>query len=44
VLGVLPLIGLIALTALELLVALLQAYIFSILTAVYLAESIHPEH
>jgi F-type H+-transporting ATPase subunit a len=44
VLGVLPLIGLIALTGLELLVALLQAYIFSILTAVYLAESIHPEH
>jgi F-type H+-transporting ATPase subunit a len=44
VLGVLPLLGLIALTALELLVALLQAYIFAILTAVYVAESIHAEH
>jgi F-type H+-transporting ATPase subunit a len=43
-LGVLPLVGLIALTALELLVAVLQAYIFTILTAVYVAESIHPEH
>ncbi len=40
----LPFVGLIALTALELLVALLQAYIFTTLTAVYVAESIHPEH
>jgi F-type H+-transporting ATPase subunit a len=28
----------------ELLVAVLQAYIFTILTAVYVAESLHPEH
>jgi F-type H+-transporting ATPase subunit a len=31
-------------TAFEFLVALLQAYIFTILTAVYVNESIHPEH
>ena len=31
-------------TAFEILVALLQAYIFTILTAVYVAESVHPEH
>lgn len=31
-------------TAFEVLVALLQAYIFTILTAVYLGSSIHPEH
>jgi F-type H+-transporting ATPase subunit a len=40
----LPFIGLVAMTGLELLVALLQAYIFTILTAVYVAESLHPEH
>jgi F-type H+-transporting ATPase subunit a len=34
----------IALVAFELLVAFLQAYIFTILTAVYLAGSLHPEH
>ncbi len=31
-------------TAFEILVAVLQAYIFTILTAVYLAGAIHPEH
>jgi len=40
----LPLLGLIAFTAFEVLVSVLQAYIFTILTAVYIAESIHPEH
>lgn len=40
----LPFVGLVAMTGFELFVALLQAYIFTILTAVYLAESIHPEH
>jgi F-type H+-transporting ATPase subunit a len=35
---------LVALTGFEVLVAFLQAYIFTILTAVYLASSIHPEH
>jgi F-type H+-transporting ATPase subunit a len=34
----------IALTAFELLVAVLQAYIFTILTAVYIAGAMHPEH
>ena len=41
---VLPLAMAIAVTAFELLVAVLQAYIFTILTAVYIGESIHPEH
>jgi F-type H+-transporting ATPase subunit a len=40
----LPFLGLVAMTALEILVALLQAYIFATLTAVYIAESLHPEH
>jgi F-type H+-transporting ATPase subunit a len=40
----LPIVGLIAMTGFELFIGLLQAYIFSILTAVYLSESIHPEH
>jgi F-type H+-transporting ATPase subunit a len=34
----------IAMTGFEVLVAVLQAYIFTILTAVYINESIHPEH
>ncbi len=34
----------IGLIAFEILVAVLQAYIFTILTAVYLAGAIHPEH
>ena len=42
--GPLPFLGLIAFTAFEVLVAVLQAYIFTILTAVYISESIHPEH
>jgi len=40
----LPFAGLVAFTAFEILVALLQAYIFTILTAVYVNESVHPEH
>jgi F-type H+-transporting ATPase subunit a len=35
---------LVALTGFEILVALLQAFIFTILTAVYLGGSMHPEH
>jgi len=35
---------LIALTGFEVLVAFLQAFIFTILTAVYLGSSMHPEH
>jgi F-type H+-transporting ATPase subunit a len=34
----------IAVTAFEILVAFLQAYIFTLLTAVYIAESVNPEH
>src|SRR2546421_153370 len=33
-----------ALTALELLVALLQAYVFAILTCIYLNDAVHPGH
>ena len=40
----LPLIGIILLTAFELLVAVLQAYVFAILTCVYLNDAIHPSH
>jgi F-type H+-transporting ATPase subunit a len=35
---------LIALTGFEVLVAFLQAFIFTILTAVYIGQSMHPEH
>ncbi|HEY7243519.1 MAG TPA: F0F1 ATP synthase subunit A [Xanthobacteraceae bacterium] len=34
----------VALTALELLVAFLQAYVFAILTCIYLNDAIHPSH
>ena len=40
----LPFIGIIILTAFELLVAALQAYVFAILTCVYLNDAIHPGH
>lgn len=40
----LPVATAIALTGFELLVVVLQAYIFTILTAVYIGQSIHPEH
>ena len=39
--GVVPLAGLVALTGLELLIAVLQAYIFTILTCVYLNDALH---
>jgi F-type H+-transporting ATPase subunit a len=42
--GILPLGMVIALTALELLVAFLQAYVFTILTCIYLNDAIHPGH
>jgi F-type H+-transporting ATPase subunit a len=42
--AVLPLGLTIALTALELLVAFLQAYVFTILTCIYLNDAIHPGH
>jgi F-type H+-transporting ATPase subunit a len=40
----LPLILVIMLTALEFLVAFLQAYVFAILTCIYLNDAIHPGH
>ena len=42
--GVLPLALTIALYALEILVAFLQAYVFAILTCIYLNDAIHPGH
>jgi F-type H+-transporting ATPase subunit a len=42
--AVLPFVLIVALTALELLVAVLQAYVFAILTCIYLHDSIHPGH
>jgi F-type H+-transporting ATPase subunit a len=42
--GVLPLALTVALSALELLVAFLQAYVFAILTCIYLNDAIHPGH
>jgi F-type H+-transporting ATPase subunit a len=40
----LPLALVVALTALELLVAFLQAYVFAFLTCIYLHDAIHPGH
>jgi len=40
----LPLALVVALTALELLVAFLQAYVFAILTCIYLNDAFHPGH
>jgi len=42
--GILPLAMIVALTALETLVAFLQAYVFAILTCIYLNDAIHPGH
>ena len=42
--AILPLILVVALTALEFLVAFLQAYVFAILTCIYLNDDIHPGH
>ncbi len=44
VLALLPFMGLLFMTAFEILVAFLQAYIFTILTAVYIAEASSEEH
>jgi F-type H+-transporting ATPase subunit a len=43
-LSFLPFLMLVFVTAFEVLVAFLQAYIFSMLTAVYIGSSAHPEH
>ena len=42
--GVLPIVMLVFLTGFEVLVAFLQAYIFTILAAVYIGGAVHPEH
>ena len=42
--AVLPLVMVVTLSALELLVAFLQAYVFAILTCIYLNDAIHPGH
>ena len=42
--AVLPFAMLIALTAFEIMVSFLQAYVFSILAAVYIGGAAHPEH
>ena len=44
VLSPLPLLAIVLLTAFELLVAVLQAYVFAILTCVYLNDAVHPGH
>ena len=44
ILAPLPLALAVALTALEFLVAFLQAYVFTILTCIYLNDAIHPGH
>lgn len=42
--AVLPLLMAIALTGLEFLVAFLQAYVFAVLTCMYLNDALHPSH
>ncbi|HUF85919.1 MAG TPA: F0F1 ATP synthase subunit A [Thermohalobaculum sp.] len=44
VFGILPLALMVAITGLEVLVAVVQAYIFAILTAIYLRDALHPHH
>ena len=44
VLSPLPLFLAVALTALEVLVAVLQAYVFATLTSIYLNDALHPGH
>jgi F-type H+-transporting ATPase subunit a len=44
VLAPLPLAAITALTALELLVAFLQAYVFAVLASIYLNDALHPGH
>ncbi|MDD9909338.1 MAG: F0F1 ATP synthase subunit A [Ahrensia sp.] len=44
IVSILPLAFTIALTALEFLVSFLQAYVFAILTCMYLNDAIHPSH
>ncbi len=43
-LGILPLALMVAVTGLEVVVAIVQAYIFAILTCIYLRDALHPGH
>jgi F-type H+-transporting ATPase subunit a len=42
--SIVPLFATVAITALEFLVAFLQAYIFAVLTCIYLNDALHPSH
>ena len=42
--ALLPLVMTVAITALEFLVAALQAYVFAVLTSMYINDAIHPWH
>jgi F-type H+-transporting ATPase subunit a len=42
--SILPLVMTVAITALEFLVAALQAYVFAVLTSMYINDAIHPSH
>ncbi|MBL8596504.1 MAG: F0F1 ATP synthase subunit A [Devosia sp.] len=42
--AILPLVMTVAITALEFLVAALQAYVFAVLTSMYINDAIHPSH
>lgn len=44
VISIFPAFAVVAITILEMLVALLQAYVFAVLTCIYLADAEHPEH
>ena len=43
-LSILPMALIVAIMLLELLVAFLQAYVFTILTCIYINDAIHPGH
>jgi F-type H+-transporting ATPase subunit a len=40
----LPIVGILFVSLLEILIALIQAYIFTILSAVFIGMAIHPQH
>jgi len=44
ILGIVPLALMVAITGLEVLVSVVQAYIFAILTCIYLNDALHPHH
>jgi F-type H+-transporting ATPase subunit a len=42
--GIAPILGVVAIYGLEVLVSIIQAYVFTILTCVYLKDALHPHH